>query len=35
MTPDSLQRAVQRFDITPMTVVLTDLAQWPEHYNVA
>lgn len=35
MTLNSLQRAVQRFDITLMTVVLTDLAQWPEHYNVA
>lgn len=33
MTPDSLQRAVQRFDITAVTVVLTDLAKWPEHYD--
>ncbi len=31
----TLQRAVQQFDITAVTAVLTDLAGWPEDFNDA
>lgn len=31
----TLQRAVQQFDITVVTAILTDLAKWPEDYDDA
>ena len=31
----TLQRAVQQFDITVVTTILTDLAKWPEDYDDA